>query len=256
MTTSFNSQTLFQYGRTLNTHDGLKILATLLMIIDHVGIYFLDDNSFCRLMGRGAAPLFFFLVGYSGKVHLSAFLIVYGIILSFTGGILADHIWINILLNFVVIHFLLQYAPLERLPLMIRLIAFVVLTALTAPVYAYLEYGFLGILVAYSGKSLADKEPSAPLWMGATLTIFAIYQAITFKYLNSTTKLIELGVLFLILFFLFRSYTLRPLTCPRKLQIPAMIIARYSLHIYFYHLIIFQGIYIILRPYLIRPYFN
>lgn len=225
-------------------------------MVDHVGLYFLSDNAACRLIGRAAAPLFFFLVGYSGKVHLSVFLILYGIILSFTGGVIAQHFWINILLNFVLIHFLLRYIPLERLSLLNRLIGFTLLMTLTPFVYPYLEYGFLGILVAYSARSLALSERFASHWMAVTLILYGVYQAIIFNFLGSTTEIIALGGLFLGLYVLFQSYELIPLDCPPKLQIPALIISRYSLHIYFYHLIIFQGITFYLKPHLLYPYFH
>ena len=76
------SQTiLYKYGREVNTHDLVKVLATIVMIIDHIGLYFVDNNDWFRIIGRLAAPLFFMLVGASGAYHQKKELIVYTFIL-------------------------------------------------------------------------------------------------------------------------------------------------------------------------------
>ena len=59
---------LIRYGKQVNSHDLLKVLGTLLMVIDHVGMYLYPEQIYLRIIGRGAAPLFFFATG-SGKQH-------------------------------------------------------------------------------------------------------------------------------------------------------------------------------------------
>lgn len=250
----FNKQ-LYRYGHVLNTHDLLKIVALLLMIVDHAGWYLMDDNMICRLIGRGAAPIFFFLVGYSGKVHLSISLFLYGIILSFTAGLINHHLWINILLCFVLIHFSLHYFKLEALPPLARIIGFTIMIILNPFIYSYLEYGFLGFMIAYSARSLALKQRHAPLWMGASLLIYTLYQILGFGFFRQLGMLVAIGILSVGLFFLFIFYQLRPLPANPKITLVGLILARYSLPIYFYHLIIFQGVYLFTHPILFTRYF-
>lgn len=247
---------LFRYGRELNTHDGLKILAVSLMLVDHVGWYLLQDNMTCRLFGRAAAPLFFFLVGYSGKVHLSVSLILYGIILSITGGLIGQHFWINILLCFVLIHFSLHYIKLETLSLLTRVMGMAFMIIVNPFIYPYLEYGFLGFMVAYSARSVALQERYASYWLAFTLIIYALNQAMVFGFISQQIKLVILGVIFLGMFFLLKNFKIRPLSASSKLTLVGLFISRYSLSIYFYHLILLQAYYLIHYPTLLTRYFH
>src|SRR5579872_332312 len=95
-----NTSELTRYGQAINTHDLLKIAGLALMIVDHLGAYVFQDNLWLRLIGRGAAPLFFFLIGYSGKLRIRPSLIMFGLILSVTGFLISGHFWVNILLVF------------------------------------------------------------------------------------------------------------------------------------------------------------
>lgn len=252
---SSNKQ-LYRYGHELNTHDLLKILAITLMIIDHVGLYLLNDNMICRLLGRGAAPIFFFLVGYSGKVNVKLSLIVYGIILSITGGLLGHQLWINILLCFIFIDFSLRHFKLETLSLLTRIIGFAALVAFNYFIYPYVEYGTIGLMIAYSARSVALKEPYARLWMGLSLTVLGIYQALTFRFIQHEYILIFFGAMMITLFFLFQGYRLIVIPWRSKMTWLGLVIARYSLDIYFYQVIILQAYYVFERPYFIERYFN
>lgn len=56
---------LEKYGRRLNTHDLLKFVALVAMVIDHIGFFFVPKLKELRVIGRISFPLFAFLVGYS-----------------------------------------------------------------------------------------------------------------------------------------------------------------------------------------------
>ena len=45
--------------------DWLKTLAIILVVVDHIGYFFIDDNEWWSVFGRLAAPSFFFLIGYA-----------------------------------------------------------------------------------------------------------------------------------------------------------------------------------------------
>lgn len=55
----------------INTYAILKFYGMVLMIIDHLGwCYVISDpivNNYTRAIGRGSAPIFFFLMGFSGS---------------------------------------------------------------------------------------------------------------------------------------------------------------------------------------------
>jgi hypothetical protein len=213
---------LYRYGRDLNTHDLIKILGVLLMAVDHVGQYVLDDNSWCRLFGRGAAPLFFFLLGYVNKLNIHPALLVYGLLLTFAASIQFNHLWMNILLNFVVVQWLLWQWPPSCFKPPFLLVIFIVLFGLNVLISPYVEYGFLGLMIAMSARLVAQNHRSAPQFMALGLFFYFGYQSVVFSFLKDNVYLAILGVMLLSFYYVFTRYRLRPIIC-------------------FYHLILLQA---------------
>lgn len=60
-----------KYQHQFNTLDGLKVIAVLAMVIDHVGAYVLHHAEAWRTLGRLAAPLFFFIAGFVARPRQS-----------------------------------------------------------------------------------------------------------------------------------------------------------------------------------------
>ena len=78
---SASARGIYRYGPQINSHDLVKMLAILTMVIDHAGRYFMYDNIWMRVIGRTAAPLFFYLVGYSGAYKFKYQILALGIAL-------------------------------------------------------------------------------------------------------------------------------------------------------------------------------
>lgn len=232
---------LYQYGQELNTHDLVKIIAILLMIVDHVGEYLFSDNLWCRLIGRSAAPLFFFLVGYVGKLHLRPSLIVYGFILTASSYFVNHHLNISILFNFILIHFCLQFFPAQKLSTFTRTICFILFAVINIPIYLYFEYGLLGILIAYSARLLALKDRQGEFWLLLTMIVYFIWECAYFQFTKYPNAIFAFAVLTIFLIAAMQKYRLLKLPCPSILRLPALFISRYSLEIYFFHLIILQA---------------
>ena len=73
---------LMRYGKAVDSHDLLKVVATFFMLIDHLGAYILPDDQFLRVLGRVAAPLFFFLIGYAAHHQFKLTIFLCGVLLS------------------------------------------------------------------------------------------------------------------------------------------------------------------------------
>jgi len=106
----------------------------------------------------------------------------------------------------------------------------------------YLEYGLLGLLIAYSARALALQDKGAEIGLIFTLIVYCFWQHIIFQFTNPYYA----PLLFLVLFLIMRNYRLAPLACPPWALWHVLSIARYSLPIYFFHLLILQIYY--LRP--------
>ena len=142
----------------VSTLDLLKTAAVAMMIADHVGLYLYQD-PWLRIVGRGAAIIFGFLIGISGSTRVPPSWVVLGIGLTLLQGRLypdtdTGHA-LDILISLALTRNLMPY--FERLhgdnPLL--LVPAAVLMALIAqPVNIYLEYGPEVVLLALLGLAM------------------------------------------------------------------------------------------------------
>ncbi len=141
----------------VNTIDLLKLVAVVLMIADHVGLY-LFDNAWLRVAGRPVAVIFGFLIGYSAATRIPPSWIGLGIGLSLLNRWLFPHLEEHTLDILISLALTRASMPLfDRLhaasPLLLVL-AVAVLGVLTEPVNAFLEYGPEVPIVALLGAAV------------------------------------------------------------------------------------------------------
>jgi hypothetical protein len=232
-----------RYGKKLNTHDAFKIMAVLLMIADQAGEYLLENNGWLRLLGRISAPLFFFLVGYWGRVNIRPSFIIYGVLLSLSSIFVNGHLTLNVLLNFMLIYWLLKLKPAQDLSTFWRVIGFAVCILSTEWIYDYFEYGLFGVLFAYSARLLAQKDKEAYIWLGLSSICYFSWQCYYFQFNQHIAQMLLLFTLMIPTYFAMLKFRLFPLNCSATMRPIALVLSRFSLEIYFYHLIIFQAIY-------------
>lgn len=86
---------------TVDNTDWLKTAAILLVVIDHFGYFFVENNEWWSVFGRFAAPVFFFLLGYARSRVVPISWVTFGIILTALDSWNNDWEWVapNILLS-------------------------------------------------------------------------------------------------------------------------------------------------------------
>jgi len=98
--------------------DWLKTVAIILVLVDHIGYYFIEDDEWWSVFGRLAAPTFFFLLGYAQTRGVPVTWIGLGLVLTLLDSWHNDWDWVapNILLSFALIRLARPYAQnlLER----------------------------------------------------------------------------------------------------------------------------------------------
>jgi len=135
--------------------DWLKTAAIVLVLIDHFGYFFMEDDLWWGAFGRLAAPTFFFLVGYAKTRRIPRYWIWLGVTLTLLDSWNADWTWVapNILLSFALIRIARPYV--ERFVQHRGWIAYVVLVAallVVLPAAAEIvDYGAEGWLWALFG---------------------------------------------------------------------------------------------------------
>ena len=246
---------IYRYGSEVNSHDLLKISAITTMVIDHIGRFFLANNVWLRILGRMAAPQFFFLVGYSGSYRFKRSILLYGLALWVVNYLVnpstvtLEHILpINILISFTLIKALLnKYDPLGvSSGALIILLA--VLMFLSLPTYLFIEYGTLGLCYAIGARLLRQRHQFCRLWMCITIIVHFGFES-TFMLVGHPELSIWalplfyglLAVVFIANLFIFLHYNFRIFNIEQKyVKTVAIYVSRYSLEIYFFHLSAFM----------------
>lgn len=97
--------------RAIDNTDWLKTVAIILVSVDHIGYFFIADDQWWSTFGRLAAPVFFFLLGYSHSRKVPLNWIWLGIILTLLDSWNAGWSWMapNILLSLALIRLARPY---------------------------------------------------------------------------------------------------------------------------------------------------
>jgi len=248
---------VYRYGSEVNSHDLVKVLAISAMVVDHVGFYFLDDNIWFRIVGRMAAPLFFFLVGYSGSYRFKSQLVYFGVFLVVINYItnssdnIIDHILpLNILLCFVAVKWLLGRVDVARWGTSGLVVLLCTLAVLAIPTSILVEYGAAGLSYAIGARLLQQKHPFAKAWISVAVFADFVMELLLLlvwnEHLDMNPKLFALAVVFLFIVYLtvlallirhdFRTFGVRA----ALVRVPTMYVSRYSLEIYVIHLSAFR----------------
>ena len=243
-------QRIEKYNQQFNSIDLLKFIAVLFMIVDHVGVYFLDNNEFFRTFGRIAAPLFFFLVGYhlsSKSVHglaLSSLrnwlvpplnLLLFGAILTGLYFLIQGKFLVDILVSIFLIRlYLLYFSPKNESVITILFFTALLIIA-NHFVRSWIEYGLIGLIYAMGGQLLylGRRKLASFLFFVAIATQFSYY----WPHKDHPAYLVFVGLLVwgMLTFFAFRE-----LKVPARMKNILLVCARYSLEIYFIHLFLLR----------------
>jgi peptidoglycan/LPS O-acetylase OafA/YrhL len=141
--------------RVVDNTDWLKAAAIILVLVDHFGYFFMEDDLWWSVLGRFAAPIFFFLVGYAKSRTIPLHWIGLGVALTLLDSANADWEWVapNILLSFVLIRIAHRYLPrlVQRYPWASVALLVSVLVAVLPIAAQLVDYGAEGWLWALFG---------------------------------------------------------------------------------------------------------
>jgi hypothetical protein len=139
----------------ITTTDILKLAGLALVLVDHYGLFFDPDETWWRVIGRPAAPIFFFLIGFARTKTIPASWLVLGAIL--TGLDIVSDGWdasLNILFSFALLRLVLPHVETLIAQKRFGLPLLALLLATLAPLFGnVIEYGLSGWLWALMGLS-------------------------------------------------------------------------------------------------------
>ena len=203
----------------------LKIIAVISMLIDHIGLFFLDNNIVCRCIGRIAMPIFAYFIaeGWKHTRNRKKYVLLIGIFAVITQGafaLLSQWYYLNILFTFLIAIALIYLIETRKNNTFIKdillITTYVILAFLEA--FSILDYGIfaiglvlvfyfvknkkwalisaLGVLVAYSFKNyiFADFKPRA------LIQLFSILALIPLLFYNGENGKVNLKYLFYVFY--------------------------------------------------------
>ena len=135
--------------------DWLKAAAIILVLVDHFGYFFMENDLWWSVFGRLAAPVFFFLVGYARTRSVPLHWIGLGVVLTLLDSWNAGWTWVspNILLSFAIIRIAFPYleALVRRHPWAAYALLLSLLLAVLPMAAKIVDYGVEGWLWALFG---------------------------------------------------------------------------------------------------------
>ncbi len=141
--------------RAVDNTDWLKTAAIILVLVDHIGHFFLENDLWWSVFGRLAAPMFFFLLGYGQGRTVPLNWIWLGVILTLLNSWNADWDWVtpNILLSLAFIRLVRPHVQilLQRHGWLAFALLVCALVAISPAATNIVEYGSGGWLWALFG---------------------------------------------------------------------------------------------------------
>jgi hypothetical protein len=240
--------------RQLTTLDVLKTWALVLMVVDHIGFYFLpetgaflaegDPHLWWRAFGRLCVPVWFFLIGYARTRDLSPPLwVAAGIVLASS---LVCGLWVfplNILFTMILIRLIIDPVGEFALRSTGHLAITITLIILSSfHTFFLVEYGSVGLLVAL--PSYLERLPINILYWSSWFLLLAI-QSMFFSFDRTQLAVVALGTAGIL--YILQNLQVRelPETAARLGPGPTFIVqmlGRQTLWFYVIHIIVFRAI--------------
>ncbi len=250
---------------SLTSYDVLKTIALILMICDHTGYYFMDNESWMRVLGRFCVPIWFFLIGYARtrdiplKVLIGAGLISAGTLAA--GEVLLP---LSILLTLMIgRNFIDMFLRAGRKGGEAMAGLFCLLLILAYPSMLFVEYGTIGLMFTVMG-GLCRLRQDYPEVSGTAfdrqIWLFSAASGIVYGVSNALAMAELSGVQFWALVFgltaviyvllRFRGQELPHLSAaaPRAVSAVLKFTGRRTLEIYVIHLLAFKFMAVMLMP--------
>lgn len=228
----------------LNTHDIWKMLALLLMFIDHTGLYVFNNDLNFRLIGRLSFPIFAVIYGYHFKGKINTKLLLYGLPIVIVNYYFKNEIYFNILYSFVVGGFILKFYNSNLDKKYDKIFFLLIMMMFGIIINPILEYGLFAFFFMLSANTKNSKEKAT--YFSITFLLYFIFQVGSFTIKNSyviflfTTLFIEAWLLF--------KYSIKDVNVGNKyLELFIKIFARYSLEIYVIQAILYRIYFYCLR---------
>lgn len=233
---------------TLTSYDILKAVAVVLMVVDHIGAYYMPENLWLRLIGRLCVPMWFFLIGYARGRDIGWPLWLGAAIVIASDFITGRYIFpLNILVTILMVRIVIDlYMKGTMKNTLLFWTGALVLTCLIVPSMTLMQYGTLGLLLAVFGWLIRNIESQDPRqftrifpYMVFCVIVFTVSQwaLLQFSLAQGLLLFCGIGLVMLVLRF-FRPAEFPGI--PAAIKVPLQFMGRHTLSIYAVHLLLIK----------------
>jgi hypothetical protein len=236
-----------KYGENLNTHDILKFLAIVLMVIDHVGYYFFREDHWFRVVGRMCIPIWFFFIGYSKSQKIDWPIIAGTVLLTgFNALIYAPILPLRILATIIACrllhrYFLNNYLAKKDFDIFDAILLCFMIFMFYLPTLPLVDYGSIILVFSCFGRMVRTgvNNKAMAMFMVLGITLFCSIEAAMFSFSIPQTIVLFIGIS--LVTFILGRYELKEFTINWKnpLGFITMLLGRNTLAFYVAHLIVF-----------------
>lgn len=232
------------FSKGLTTHHLIKVVALIIMTIDHIGAYVYPEAYWWRAIGRTTFPVWFFLIGHAPQGKLSKDIWIWAGALALINPLLGGGVFpTNALITLACCH--LAIGQIEKRDLLRREPWSLIIAAyiLLLPSFVLMEYGTEGFLYALMGyavrKGYMDWR-TGKLVTVAALAMFLAMQVHAHPYDPVQLVFMVTGTT-LVTYYLSR-FEYKPVNSPKLFTRPLLYWSRHSMQYYVVHRVILQGI--------------
>jgi hypothetical protein len=240
---------------SLVTHlDIIKTIAVIVMVIDHLGMYFFPDITWFRAIGRIGMPVWFFMVGYARGRDLPNRLLIGALVLAVADIVFFNRVFpMNALVTIIALRFtidlIMGFILRSRY---IFVLSSILMTLFYVATNLVVEYGTLALMFACVGYLTRHKDKVMELtfvtnkdYVGfsiLTFVAFCLFQNATFQF--DDIQFAMMGILTFACMAILM--TMRPMTFPQIKGGMVVRVLQYcgrnTLDIYVAHLLVFKVI--------------
>ncbi len=235
---------MLDYRKYITSHDIMKIVAIVSMIMDHYGLFLSDYGELWRIMGRISFPIFAFLIGYSGKYNrftdLITVLVIHKLfvccILNYAS---IDHVLKDTIIPALILARLaiLFYDKVIAAPSWIVFALLIISMPILQPIF---QYGSFGIIFALCGYYKRNYE-NVSEFLFCSCVLYLLYAS--FLIQEETWHYVLLVFLIALIFLCFDFYQISYLFRIKEdshICIFMKLISSNSLYIYVVHYELFR----------------
>lgn len=241
-----NQPVLHTAPTQLNTHQCIKLLALLIMTIDHIGSYLYPDYLWWRAIGRITFPVWFFLVGHATQYKVKYDTILWAVVLAVVNPFLGESLFtLNALVTIILCQLLLGYVEKHGLLAKEPYLLCFACVLFCLPTSILVEYGTQGVLYALMGYAVRSGQMTwrtGKLLSVVALLLFIAVQFAVFEFTLPQQIFVAVGSC--VVTWYLAHFTWRPIrtTVPRELARPMVWLSRHSLQYYVVHRVLLEAL--------------